>query len=60
VVSFCSETLKLNGSVPIIGQSAITFTNATLTAVIGVIVGPHNVAFVGTSKGHLKKVSLGL
>ncbi|XP_074600461.1 plexin-B-like isoform X2 [Brevipalpus obovatus] len=58
VVSFCSETLKLNGSVPIIGQPAITFTNATLTAVTGAIVGPHNVAFVGTSRGHLKKILL--
>lgn len=56
IVNFCSETLKLNGSIPITSYSAITDENATLSAITAVAVDQHTVAFVGTSDGYLKKV----
>uniref|UniRef100_T1KIL0 Uncharacterized protein n=2 Tax=Tetranychus urticae TaxID=32264 RepID=T1KIL0_TETUR len=57
VVSFCGETLKLNGSIPIISNSAIVY-NETLTAITALTVDETNVAFIGTSRGRLKKVLL--
>lgn len=57
IISFCSETLKLNGSQPIVTGAAKTYENTTLTAVNALTTGHHTVAFVGTSNGYLKKVS---
>ncbi|XP_053205484.1 uncharacterized protein LOC128389869 [Panonychus citri] len=57
VASFCSETLKLNGSIPIVATSAITY-NETLSAITALTVDQTNVAFIGTSQGRLKKILL--
>lgn len=56
MVSFCHETLKLNGSIPVLGRAAIEYPNETLTAVVGVTVDPHDVLFLATSAGHVMKV----
>ena len=56
IVSFCAETLKLNGSQPIRSTAAKVYDNCTLTAVAGLTTGPHTVAFVGTGSGRLKKL----
>ena len=53
----CLETIKLNGSNPLVASSAIVFFNETLTAIAGLTVAQHTVALVGTANGHLKKVS---
>ena len=53
----CLETIKLNGSNPLVASSAIVFSNETLTAIAGLTVAQHTVALVGTANGHLKKVS---
>ncbi|RWS11985.1 plexin B-like protein [Dinothrombium tinctorium] len=58
VNNFCSETLRLNGSIPISTTAAIAYENTTLTAVTAVTVSQHNVVFMGTSSGHLKKLLL--
>lgn len=58
VASFCLETLKLNGSIPIVSGSVIEYPNDTLTSIVGVTVGRHNVLFAGTAKGYLHKVLL--
>lgn len=104
VVNFCHETLKINGTIPIVAEAAIEFQNTTLTAITATshinsrvkniyseqlggldASGGHptssnskitsaagvgatltaatagqrqnTVAFVGTSNGHIKKVS---
>jgi len=33
VVNFCHETLKINGTIPIVSEASIQFTNTTLTAI---------------------------
>ncbi|XP_064473763.1 plexin-B-like [Ornithodoros turicata] len=58
VLNFCNETVKLNGSVPISTQAAITYSNETLSSVAAVLVGLHNVVFAGTARGSLKKILL--
>lgn len=104
VVNFCHETLKINGTIPIVSEAAIQYLNTTLTAITAtsqvnsnskniyatqmsddlsafnsstskvnpskqalissfmqqtnqVAQNPHTVAFLGTSNGHIKKVS---
>ncbi|KAL1419313.1 hypothetical protein MTO96_005397 [Rhipicephalus appendiculatus] len=56
ILNFCNETVKLNGSVPISARAAITYPNDTLTSLATVLVGHHNVLFVGTAEGTLKKI----
>ncbi|XP_075553177.1 plexin-B-like [Dermacentor variabilis] len=56
IINFCNETVKLNGSVPISAKAAITYPNDTLTSLATVLVGHHNVLFVGTAKGTLRKI----
>lgn len=57
-MSFCSETLKLNGAIPITGTAVISYPDLVLTSVLPVTVGRHTFAYVGTADGHLKKVSV--
>lgn len=58
IVSFCSETLKINGSLPIVRRPAIVYPSTTLTAVLGLVTtSSYNVLFVGTNDGVLKKVT---
>lgn len=104
VVNFCHETLKINGTIPIVSEASIEFYNATLTAItatshvntnskniysdqlaseltnhsmskllasqssqasasntlkqsLGSGQSLHTVVFMGTSTGHIKKVS---
>lgn len=82
VVNFCHETLKINGTLPIVAEAAIQYDNTTLTAITATSQllssssskqqspsnnnnkmqqttssQPHTVAFLGTSNGHIKKVS---
>lgn len=93
VVNFCHETLKINGTLPIVSEASIQFHNTTLTAITATshinsniknIYGdlsssdsstskrssipsassthspgslPNTVVFMGTSSGHIKKVS---
>lgn len=104
VVNFCHETLKINGTIPIVSEASIQFYNTTLSAITAtshvnsnlkniyasqisnhlsafnssaskaftskqpILPQPnlmqqaqnqHTVAFVGTSNGHIKKVSCG-
>ncbi|XP_065306120.1 plexin-B-like [Dermacentor albipictus] len=56
IINFCNETVKLNGSVPISVKAAITYPNDTLTSLATVLVGHHNVLFVGTAEGTLRKI----
>ncbi|EEC14243.1 plexin B, putative [Ixodes scapularis] len=58
VLSFCNETLKLNGSSAISKVASIVFGNLTLTAVAAASTPQHSVAFLGTDTGRLKKVFL--
>ncbi|XP_077487352.1 plexin-B-like [Amblyomma americanum] len=58
IINFCNETVKLNGSVPISARAAMTYPNDTLTSLATVLVGHHNVLFVGTAEGTLKKILL--
>jgi len=99
VVNFCHETLKINGTLPIVSEASIQFLNTTLTAITATshvnsnsrniysdqlasnppnqqarapaTVAPqassnanadgkqqHTVVFMGTSSGHIKKVSV--
>lgn len=94
MVNFCHETLKINGSLPIVSEASLQFHNTTLTAITATShintnqknihseqllnefqpynpsrstsssptipqspASPHTVVFMGTSDGHLKKVS---
>lgn len=103
VVNFCHETLKINGTIPIVSEASIQFYNTTLTAITATShintnskniysyqlanemadhniskfpsssqqtlmsvassnqnagsQSPHTVVFMGTSDGHIKKVS---
>ena len=59
IVSFCSETLKLNGTIPVVRSPVITYPNTNLVSVVLVTSGKHTIAFAGTSSGHVKKMSLG-
>lgn len=56
-MNFCSENLKINGSIPITGYSVINYNDVTLTSVLPLNTGRQTVVFLGTSNGHLKKVS---
>ncbi|XP_076331482.1 plexin-B-like isoform X1 [Tachypleus tridentatus] len=56
IFSFCTETLKLNGTVPISSTAVAIFPNVTLTAVTSATTAKHTVAFVGTDTGYLKKI----
>ncbi|XP_022245712.1 plexin-B-like [Limulus polyphemus] len=56
IFSFCTETLKLNGTVPITVTAAATFRNVTFTSVTTSTTSQHTVAFIGTETGYLKKV----
>jgi hypothetical protein len=58
IVSFCSETLKLNGTFPVLRPAVVTYPNTTLTSVALVASGKQTIAFAGTSAGHLKKISV--
>lgn len=59
VVSFCSETLKINGSIPVVRSAAIELKNKRGTAITGHVTSSgYNVLFVGTSDGRLKKLWL--
>ncbi len=59
IVSFCSETLKINGSVPISRTAAATYPASTLTSVLGQVTSnSYNVLFAGTHDGKLKKLLL--
>lgn len=99
VVNFCHETLKINGTLPIVSDASIQFHNTTLTAITATshtnlnikniyshpasndspssafkhsssipsqssTYGPtsqqNTVVFMGTSSGHIKKVSYSL
>lgn len=94
VVNFCHETLKINGTLPIVSEASLQLYNTTLTAITATsyvnseqkniyseqlasefqshnlseftssssniqqsAASPHTVVFMGTSNGHLKKVS---
>ncbi|XP_076363054.1 plexin-B-like isoform X2 [Tachypleus tridentatus] len=56
IFSFCTETLKLNGTVPITTTASATFRNVTFTSVTSSTTSQHTVAFIGTETGYLKKV----
>lgn len=56
ILSFCSESLKLNGSVPISNVASAVYVNTTVTAVATTTTSQHTVAFVGTDKGNIKKL----
>ncbi|KAG1679056.1 Plexin-B [Nymphon striatum] len=58
IFDFCSETLKLNGSIPLVTVAAREYQNTTLTSVMTTVTSSHTVAFVGTHLGHLKKILL--
>lgn len=58
VVSFCSETLKINGSIPIIGTPIKTYSVETLTSVTSIMIGRSSHLIVGTSSGHVKKLHI--
>ncbi|XP_022708589.1 plexin-B-like [Varroa jacobsoni] len=53
VVNFCKETVKLNGSIPIVARPVATFSDETLTGVGASLVEKQNVIFVGTASGRL-------
>ncbi|XP_022252680.1 plexin-B-like [Limulus polyphemus] len=56
IFSFCMETLKLNGTVPVTATAAVTFPSVTLKSVTITTTFQHTVAFIGTDNGYLKKV----
>lgn len=56
MINFCAETLKVNGSIPIMALPAIRYENVTLTSLTAGVVGEHTVVFAGTSDGHLRQV----
>ncbi|XP_076325024.1 plexin-B-like [Tachypleus tridentatus] len=56
VLNFCNETVKLNGSVPVVALAAITYRNSRLTAVTMTTTSQHTVVFAGTDDGSLKKL----
>ncbi|XP_037578148.1 plexin-B isoform X1 [Dermacentor silvarum] len=58
VLSFCNETLKLNGSSPISRAASAVFENLTLTSVAAAATPQHSVAFLGSDRGRLKKMFL--
>lgn len=55
--NFCEVGLKIAGTVPIYSPPALTYGNALLTSVAVSTTEQHTVGFLGTSDGHLKKVS---
>ena len=56
--NFCDVGLKISGSAPLIGKATILL-DSLVTATLAIIAGgSHSVAFLGTSKGTLNKVSL--
>ncbi|KAI1294844.1 Plexin-B [Halotydeus destructor] len=58
VVNFCHETLKLNGSLPLLSQPVIAYNDATLTAITAVSSKNLLTAFLGTSDGTVKKIAI--
>lgn len=56
IFDFCSVGLKLSGMAPIVGRSLFSFDNESITSVTTAQTGPHNLAFLGTTDGCLKKV----
>ncbi|UYV78867.1 plexB [Cordylochernes scorpioides] len=58
VISFCKETLMLNGSLPATAPTALTYDNVTLTAALATTTDRHTVLFAGTSRGRIKKILL--
>ncbi|RWS31673.1 Plexin-B-like protein [Leptotrombidium deliense] len=56
--NFCNEAVKLNGSLPLFANAAITYQNTTLTSITATTTGQHTVAFAGTSAGAVKKILL--
>ena len=59
--SYCGEAEQngpLVGSMPLDASPLVTFSDAQLTAVAVATADEHTIAFLGTSDGHLKKVSI--
>ena len=55
--NFCEVGLKIAGVVPIYSPPAVVYGSTLLTSVAVTVTEQHTVAFLGTSDGHLKKVS---
>lgn len=56
VHDFCSAGLKISGIAPIVANSMFHFHDELITSVACLIVGSHNIAFLGTNEGKIKKV----
>ena len=55
--NFCSESIKINGSTPLISTPVIVYENVTLTGITATTTNHHHtIAFVGTSNGSVKKI----
>jgi len=58
--SYCGDVEQngpLVGTIPVEASPSLVFPDVQLTAVVTTIVEDQTVAFLGTSDGHLKKVS---
>jgi len=53
---FCHAGLKISGVAPIVSNALFNFESESVTSITTTITGPHTVAFLGTSEGHIKKV----
>lgn len=56
MLNFCEESIKLNGSAPIIGQPFFSVDDSILTGIMVTSIHSHTVAFLGTMGGTLMKV----
>lgn len=58
VTNFCQETLKINGSAPIVAEPLVEFADTKITALAALTRDRSTLAFAATSTGSLKKVSV--
>lgn len=58
IYNFCSVGLKISGVAPIDSQAIFTYDNVSVTSITATNVGPHTLAFLGTTNGSIKKVVL--
>ncbi|XP_055593886.1 plexin-B [Uranotaenia lowii] len=56
IFSFCHVGLKISGVTPIVAQALQNFPNESITSVTTANTGPHNLAFLGTADGWIKKI----
>ena len=56
ILDFCEAGLKISGTSPLRVRAALEMDGISATAIQATTTGNHTVAFIGTSRGYIKKV----